>query len=117
MIQIGAASRAINGEVGALVQGASVDNRAERIRDDMEANALYLSDRSESVLLVSCDLAGLEAEGIAPAREAMGEAAGVPARNVIVAATHMHSGPCVIPTNPAKPVDRAYLARLHDGLV
>jgi len=117
MIRIGAASRVINNEIGRPVQGASVDNAAESIRDDCEANALLLSDETTSVLLVSCDLCGLEADVVRRARQAMAEAAKIPPRSVIIAATHMHSGPSLLRTNYLKAIDREYVERLHAWLV
>jgi len=59
MIQVGAVSKIINNALGTYIQGATVNRRAKSIRDDLEANALFLSSRSESVLLISYDLAGL----------------------------------------------------------
>jgi hypothetical protein len=117
MIEAGAASQVINGEIGAFIQGASVDNRAERIRDDLEANALFLRRDGERILLVSCDLAGLEPAFTRAAREAMADATGLDPRDIVIACTHTHSGPSVVRTNPLKPVDEAYLGRLRDWLV
>ena len=117
MIEAGAAATIITGELGAFIQGASVDNRAKRIRDDLEANALLLRRDDQSVLLVSCDLAGLEPARTQAARQAMGEAVGLDPRRVIIACTHTHSGPSVVRTNPLKSVDTAYLDRLQGWLV
>ena len=99
MLQIGTAWRVINNDTGRLVQGASVDNVADSIRDTCEANAVFLSNGAKAVLFVSCDVAGLEADVVRPAREAMGKVAGIPACNVIIAATHMHSGPSLLWTS------------------
>jgi hypothetical protein len=68
MIHVGAASKIINNALGTYIQGATVNRRAKSIRDDLEANALFLSNHSESVLLISCDLAGLLLEFVATAR-------------------------------------------------
>jgi hypothetical protein len=133
-MKAGAASRVINPEIGAFIQGASVDRRGERIRDDLEANALYLADDSarnaagatadadaddlaRSVLLVSCDLVGLESPFVATFRDAIADATGIPPRSVIIACTHTHSGPSLIRTNYLKPLDTAYIDRLRDWLV
>ena len=117
MIKIGAASKVINNELGSAIQAATHQKRAKSIRDDLEANALFLSDGSESVLLVSCDLAGLVSGFAAAARGAMAEAAGLSPRNIIIAATHTHSGPSLIPTNYLNPPDSAYMDRLQAWLV
>jgi neutral ceramidase len=112
MIIAGAASRVTNNELGTIIQGASVNQRVKYIRDNLEANALYLRDGEEAVLLVSCDLACLQPEFNAAYREAAGKAAGIDPRNVLIAGTHTHSGPSVVPTNYVKPLDTAYLERL-----
>ena len=117
MIQAGAASVVINNELGTFIQGASVDNRADAVRDDLEANGLFLHSGDEAVLLVSCDVVALPTSSVVRAREAIARETGVPARCVILAATHTHAGPSMIPTNYFKPVDTAYLDRLHDRLV
>ena len=116
MIQIGAASRVINNELGTVIQGASVFQRVKFIRDDLEANALFLKDGGESVLLVSCDLAGMEQQYAVRYREAMAAACGIPARSIIIAATHTHAGPSVLPTNYFKTLDTEYLGRLEGWL-
>ena len=43
-VRIGAASCVINPQIGDWVQAAGVANRATEIRDNLEANGLYLSD-------------------------------------------------------------------------
>lgn len=119
MIHVGAASKVINNELGTPIQGASVDKVARSIRDDLEANALLLRDHdtNEHVLLISCDLAGLLPERAAKARAAIADATGLDPHRIIIACTHMHSGPSIIATNVLKPIDSAYLDRLHHWLV
>ena len=117
MIRAGASSTKINGELGRPIQGASVDNTADTVRDDLEANALAITTEGTSILLVSCDLAGILPDRTELATTAMAEAIGFDRRDIIIATTHTHSGPSVIPTNPAKPLDEEYLAKLTDRLV
>jgi hypothetical protein len=117
MIKAGAAAKVINNSLGTPIQGATVSRIAESIRDDLEANALFLSDSSESILLVSCDLAGLLPEFVAPVRDAMGKAAGIDSRSIIIACTHTHSGPSLLPTNYLKDLDREYMKQLQVWLV
>jgi len=116
-LQVGAASKLINNQVGGWVQAAGIERKATKQLDDLEANGLYLSDGSTQLLLVSCDLMGLEPAYVAVAREAMGDAIGIPPRNIIIACTHTHGGPAIVKTNPLMPVDHAYLNRLQDWLV
>ena len=115
-MRTGAGHCVITNELGTDIQGATVGGVAEHIRDELEANALYFEDGDSSVLLVSCDFGGLEPEPTARARQAIAEATGVPEASVIIGATHT-GGPSVIPSNYLKPIDTAYLDRLHGWLV
>ena len=115
-LQIGAASCVINPQIGDWVQGAGAARRATEIRDDLEANGLYLSDGKKQILLVSCDLGVLTLPRVIAMREAMGRATGISPRDIIIACTHTR-GPSVFRSNYLMPVDHAYLERLQGWLV
>lgn len=112
----GSAFRTINGELGRPIQGATVNQLAQRVRDDLEANALYLVDGETRVLLVSCDLVAVPTATANRARAAMAAATGLPESAIIITATHTHAGPSVTPTCYGKPVDEEYLSRLESIL-
>ncbi len=114
--QIGAASCVINPQIGDWVQAAGVAKRATEIRNNLEANGLYLSDGKKQILLVSCDLGVLALPRVIAMREAMGRASGIPPRDIIIACTHTR-GPSVFRSNYVMPVDDAYLDRLKGWLV
>jgi hypothetical protein len=115
--QVGAASKVINNRLGGWVQGAGVPRTATKQRDDLEANGLYFSNGKTKLLLVSCDLVGLNSAHAAAIREAMGEATEIPPRNILITCTHTHGGPSLLKTNYLMPIDHAYLARLQSWLV
>ncbi len=115
-LQVGAASKVINNRIGGWVQGAGHARTATEQRDDLEANGLYLSDGKTRLLLVSCDLVGLNSAHAAVLRKAMGEATGIPPRNILIACTHTHGGPSLLKTNYLMPIDGAYLERLQTWL-
>ena len=114
--RIGAASCVINPQIGDWVQAAGVAKRATEIRDNLEANGLYLSDGKKQILLVSCDLGVLTLPRVIAIREAMGRATAIPPRDIIIACTHTR-GPSVFRSNYVMPVDDAYLDRLQGWLV
>jgi len=114
--RIGAASCVINPQIGDWVQAASVTKRVTEIRDNLEANGLYLSDGERQVLLVSCDLGILTSPRVGAMREAMGRAAGIAPRDIIIACTHTQSS-SVFRSNYLMPVDHAYLDRVQGWLV
>ena len=117
MIEAGCAFLTINGRIGASVQGASVDNVARGIRDDLEANALILRRGDSGVMLVSCDVVTVPDDVVQAARDEMAAAAGIDPRAVLIAGTHTHAGPVVVATNIRKPVDEEYLETLKGRLV
>jgi len=116
-IHIGRASQVINPEIGGWVQGAGVPRQAERIRDDLEANAVYLKKGKEQLILVSCDLVGLEPWYNTRLRELMGVASGIPVRNIIISSTHTHGGPSLVKTNYLMPLDTVYMDKLEVWMV
>ncbi len=116
-LQIGVASKIITHKIGGWVQGAGVPKKAMKIRDELEANALYLDNGETQVLIASLDLAGLEPPYAVRFCKAMGEAAGIPARNILLSCTHTHGGPSVVKTNYLMPLDSEYLDKLEGWLV
>ena len=116
-LQVGAAGVVINNRLGNWVQGAGVPKKAIQQRDDLEANGLYLANDKTKLLLVSCDLVGLNSQHVAAIRETLGTATNIPARNIIVTCTHTHGGPSLIKTNYLMPIDLEYVSRLQKWLV
>jgi len=116
MLTVGSATQVINNEIGTPIQGASVDQRVNSIRDDLEANALLMRSDDEAVLLVSCDVGALLPRFVEGFRRTMAEAAGVPERNIIIACSHTHTGPSILPTSYFKDVDTDYHRRLDGWL-
>ncbi|MDP6361315.1 MAG: hypothetical protein QF473_39755 [Planctomycetota bacterium] len=113
MLKFGAGHLEINNEVGRFVQAAGHEKRAVAIRDDLEANALFLTDDATNLLLISCDLAALEDEFVKPCCEYIAEQSGIDRSDIIIACSHTHGGPCLLPTNRRTPVDEEYLQRLR----
>ncbi len=116
-LRAGAASMVITPPVGSWQQGAGVTRKGESIRDDLEANALYLTDGETHLLLMSCDLVGLEMSTVRPIREAISAATKIPPRSVIITCTHTHGGPSLVRTNYHMPVDEGYIEQLGPKLV
>ena len=116
-LQVGAATTIITPPVGSWQQGAGAAKKGEYIRDELEANVLYLSDGATPLLLISCDLVGLSLPDVIPMRDAISTATGVPPRQIVITCTHTHSGPSLLKTNYHMPVDRAYIEGLRPKLV
>ena len=116
-MQAGSSVRTINCELGDDFAGQLHRRFCEGIRDDLEANVLYLADDHLALLLVSLDLAGLfEPDYVSEVRAVVGAAAGVPERHVILTSTHTHDGPDTLGLLHDSPKNDAYLARLQEWL-
>lgn len=91
---------------------------SDAVMDDLYAKAMVLSDGVNTVAIVSADLLYTPLEDITnPVRAAISEKTGIPGSNVMVCATHTHSGPEVFARSKvpqegrlaASQVDQSYL--------
>ncbi|MBN2592827.1 MAG: hypothetical protein JXA81_04905, partial [Sedimentisphaerales bacterium] len=94
---------------------------SDDVLDELYAKSLVLSDGTNTLVIVSCDLLYTPLEEIAgPAREIITEKTGIPERNILICATHTHSGPEVFTKSkfrtsgdrPPPQIDRSYLDTL-----
>ncbi|MCA9015548.1 MAG: hypothetical protein KDA77_09490 [Planctomycetaceae bacterium] len=63
------------------------------VRDPLRAGVLVLDDGQTKAAIITLDLIGAYSEIVKPAREQIEKATGIPAANIMVAASHNHSGP------------------------
>ena len=112
MIEFGAATQDITNDIGRPVQGASVNQVAETIRDPMEANVLAIRDGSTMAIIVGCDVVALEKVVHVAIRDAVAEAVGCQPTDVQITCSHTHAGPSVLKTSHFKDIDQAYVERL-----
>ncbi len=61
--------------------------------DPLQAKALVLRQGDERAALVFCDLVGISRQVSERAREQAAKKTGIPAANILIAATHSHTGP------------------------
>ncbi len=93
------------------------------VHDPLLASALYLSDGQTSLVFVACDVIFITKALAERARRRIAERTGIPRDNIMVTATHTHSGPITVYylSNEADPVvpqpDPGYLRLLEDGIV
>lgn len=100
-----------------------VSRTSTGVHDPLLASALFLTDGSTPVIFVGCDVIFVGREICREARERITEATGVPTGNILISATHTHSGPVIIDMvcSSADPVvpkaDPKYIRQLVDGIV
>lgn len=116
-MRAGSAFCAINCEIGDDLAGQLHRRLCEGVRDDLEANVLYLADDNLQLLLVSLDVAGLFTPAyVQGLRQAAAAATGVPERHVIITSTHTHDAPDTLGLLPDSVKNDPYLARLQEKL-
>jgi neutral ceramidase len=90
---------------------------SQGVVDDLFVRALVVQDGAHASAVVVADVIGLERETVTTAQVEIAARTGIPARHVIVAATHTHSGPAVMPHMAGGPVDSAYYEEFSRALV
>src|SRR5688572_3781837 len=93
LFRAGAAQVVITPPKGAPMAGYYHARGAEGTLDDLFAKALVIDDGSTRVALVSLDLISTTFTLTREARAAIEKATAIPGANVMISATHAHTGP------------------------
>lgn len=91
-LKAGAATADITPELGLPIVGGFVPSPSTNIHDPLRARCLVVDDGTTKVALVVCDLLGIAYQVSTAARDLIKEKTGIPAENVLISATHTHSG-------------------------
>ena len=86
------------------------------VLDPLFAKAVYLANGSERALWIHCDLVGFAREIVLEFREWARQRLGLAAGQVMLSATHTHSGPCTIHLEECGRYDPAYVELLQGRL-
>jgi putative sterol carrier protein len=113
-LQAGAARVKITPDKLPYLAGYSANRRAEEVHDDVYASAVVIQAGDTKMAIVSCDLIGLLHPAVQEIRR---KVTSVPAENIVIAATHTHSGPDSIglwgqPEQGVSGVDKEWYAQM-----
>ena len=92
-LEIGSAEVDITPPVGHRMAGYFDERLATGVHDPLKAKALVLREGRETVALVFCDLVGLSLNVTTNARAQASARTGIPVSNIVMCATHSHTGP------------------------
>lgn len=112
-----AGSKIINPEIGDTLCGQLFIRKAEYIRDNLEVNALYLSDEKEDILIFSLDVIGLEYSFCQKVINEISKKLKIKKEGILLSTTHTHAGPTTVYLQPDEPVNEKYLQKLSKILV
>ena len=96
-LAVGFAKVNINPPMGHAIYGYYVPRFVKGFLDDVEVSAMVLGCGEERVALVSVDVCGVATSLVGEWSAAIEAATGIPADNVIISATHTHTGGLLIP--------------------
>jgi neutral ceramidase len=92
-LQLGTAEVDITPPVGFRMAGYFDERISTGIQDPLHAKAFVLQQGPEQVALVFCDLLGLSLNVTTNARAQASRQLGIPVTNIMICATHSHTGP------------------------
>jgi hypothetical protein len=90
---VGAAEIDITPPAGYRLAGYFNERLATGTHDPLHAKAIVLRQGAERIALVSCDLVGFSLAVTTPARAQASRRTGIPVTNIVICATHSHTGP------------------------
>ena len=92
-LRVGSAQVDITPPKGMPMAGYYSVRLNEGVHDPLYAKAIVFEVGGLKAAMVSCDLVAIPREFVLEAREIIGRETGIPGENVIVSATHTHTGP------------------------
>jgi neutral ceramidase len=121
-LRAGIGSQIINPPAGVSLGGYFHERIWTNVHDDIMAKALVLDDGAArasipihrdktTVAIAVCDLQAIMGKEVAKARELASKATGIPTGNILISATHTHTGPQVR-RNRSVPTSEEYLDKL-----
>ena len=106
----------INPPLGIAVAGYYVPRYASGFYDDLTASALSLAMGEKKFLIISVDCCSVPNPVVERMKDAIIKATGIPKENIIISATHTHTGSYLV-TSGSFPVDAEQITAYVDFLV
>lgn len=92
MITCGMSEIVITPPLNTSIPGQLQDRKAIGIRDDLYAKVMILEDSTTKLCIIALDCIGFFKHDVARARDMIFAKTGIPKENILVAATHTHTG-------------------------
>lgn len=95
-LRVGSAAVEITPPPGAPMAGYYFNRAADGVHDPLFAKALVLEKDGARAAMVACDLISMPRPVVEQARTLISRQTGIPAANVMISATHAHTGPVLL---------------------
>src|SRR3954467_6244807 len=93
--RVGAAQVTISPSRDTPMAGYYSTRLSTGVHDDLHAKAIVIASGGQRVALVACDLIGIPPAVVEEARDLIQRTAAIPRGNVMISATHSHTGPLI----------------------
>jgi hypothetical protein len=90
---VGVGKTDITPELGTPLEGYYIERLSTNVHDQLYAKAMVLNDGEESLVIIIVDLIDVAPLGFREARMRIHNEFNVPASNIVISATHTHTGP------------------------
>jgi len=107
----------ISPPVGMYLPGMERTENSHGLRDELYATALAFEADGDEVVIVSCDVLALHPETVFRVRQQASSLTGIRPGNIMLCATHCHSGPVTYALPDSRPMYKAYAKNLEFQLV
>lgn len=94
-LRVGVGEVVITPSAGMPMAGYYSTRLMKGVHDDLHAKAIVIASGDSRAALVACDLIGIPPAVIEEARKLIQSSTGIPGENVMISATHSHTGPLI----------------------
>ena len=115
VFRAGAATSNITPKIGTSINGNMKDGLIKQIHDDTHARAIVLDDGKTKLAILTVDLCMIYKEELDAAKQRANEITGIPVQNMMISATHTHSGGTACSVFQSDP-DKDYLKFLRERI-
>ena len=120
VFRAGAATSNITPKIGTSINGNMKDATVKQIHDETHARCIVLDDGQTRLAILTVDLCMIYKEELDAAKRSAHETTGIPVENMMMSATHTHSGgtACsLFQSNPDKDYQKFLRERIADAVV
>jgi len=94
-IRVGVGKTDITPPLGTPLEGYYIERLATNVHDPLYARAMVVADGTNTLVLVIADIIDVAPAAFPAARVRIQEDFGIPASNIVISATHTHTGPVI----------------------
>lgn len=116
-VHVGVGQTDITPPLGTPLRGYYYERLASNVHDPLYAKAMVLQEGDQTLVIVITDLVDIAPVGFQKARTRIAQDFEIPEANIIISATHTHTGPEIVPDYESVVADKVYdaakIARNH----